>query len=154
MAKRPQRPNPNAPLIDATKDLVLTVTAADIKGASRKDQNECAAAHALCRQGHFRSAQVHKGRTYIEQRNGMWLRYMTPDDLHKELLIFDRGGRMEPGDFILKAPKGVQRLGAHAKPKGRGGQTGRPPRKIHVIENVRADAPRGRNLFKRLMGDA
>ena len=139
-----------APLRDATRDLVLHVTSADIKGATRGDNGDCAAAHALCRQEHFVAARVHKTKTYVRHKDGSMSRYITPAGLYTELCIFDRGGRMEAGDFILAAPKGSQKLGAHPKPKGKGGQTGKPPRKQHDIERVRDDAPKGGHLFRAL----
>jgi hypothetical protein len=146
MAKR----NRQAPLSDALRDLVLYVSPADIKGAKRGDSNHCAAANALCRQEHFKRAKVFKTKTYVQTKGGDWLRYITPKPLYNEIMIFDRGGKMEGGEFILPAPKGVQKLGAHVKPTGRGGATGKSPRKMHVIEKVRDSAPKGNNLFNRL----
>jgi hypothetical protein len=137
------------PLRDAVRDLVLHITPADIKGATRGDNGDCAAAHALCRQEHVKRAKVHKTKTYVFQRDGSIVRYVTPDALYSELLIFDRGGRMEGGDFILQAPKGSQKLGAHLKPKGPH-KTAKPPRKQHVIEKVRDAAPKGPALFRNL----
>jgi len=67
-------------------------------------------------------------------------------------MIFDRGGRMEEGDYILRAPKGSEKLGAHAKPRGKGGKTGKMPRQMHMVENVRADAPRGRGAYATMFG--
>lgn len=149
MSKRLRSPD-NAKLSDARRDLVLTVTPSDIKGATRGDNSACAAAHALCRQEKYRQAKVFKTKTYVQQRDGSWLRYITPGSLYTELMIFDRGGRMEAGDFILPAPKGIQKLGAHTKPKGRGGQTGKPPRSMHLIEKVRDSAHKGPALARHL----
>lgn len=140
-----------APLADAPRDLVLHITPGDIKGAKRSDPGHCAAANALCRQERIKRAKVFKTKTYVEDKAGNWWRYITPAALHHEIMIFDRGGRMEGGDFILPAPKGVQKLGAHQKPKGKGGKTGKPSRKMHVIENVRDHAPKGNSLFQRLV---
>lgn len=140
----------NLPIRDARKDLVLHITEADIKGAQRKKNGECAAAHALCRQEHFRRAKVFKTKTYVEMKDGRWLRYCTPGSLYTELMIFDRGGRMEAGDFILRAPKGIEKLGAHTKPRGPHLVTGRSKRGVHFIEKVRDHAPKGGNLFRHL----
>jgi hypothetical protein len=137
-------------LKDATRDLIVTVTESDIKSAKRRDNAACAAANALCRQEHFRQAMVYKTKTYVERRDGYWLRFITPGNLYTELMIFDRGGRMEAGDFILRAPKGIEKLGAHVKPRGKLGQTGRQPKVMHFIDNVRANAPKGPGLFRAL----
>ena len=138
----------HAVLRDAKRDLVLTVTEQDIKSSKPNDKGACAAAHALCRQEKFKKAWVHKTKTYVQLKDGTWERYVTPDNLYFEIMVFDRGGRMEAGDFKLEAPKGVQRLGAHQKPKGKAKKTGRLPNPIHVIMNVRENAPKGPNMFK------
>jgi hypothetical protein len=150
MAKhRPTQPT--SPLKDATRDLVLHITEADIRGAKRGDNSNCAAAHALCRQEkNFKAARVSKTKTYVFQRDGTMLRFITPGSLYTELMIFDRGGRMEAGDFILQAPKGSQKLGAHIKPRGPH-RTAKPSRKMHMIEKVRDDAPKGPGLYRSLM---
>lgn len=143
---------PDAPLKDAPKDLILTVTEKDIAGADRRKTNSCAAANALCRQERFAEARVFKTKSYVRLRNGEWLRYCTPQSLYVELMIYDRGGRMAPGEFVLRAPKGVERLGQHVKPRGPHLKTGKLARSMHVIENVRESAKRGAGLFKDLFG--
>lgn len=149
---RPMRTNPKAFLRDATEPLILIVTPSDIKSATRKNETTCAAANALCRQERFRQARVNKTKTYVQHRDGTWERYITPGALHTEILIYDRGGRMEPGEFKLMPPKGCQRLGFHPKPRGKLGKTGKLPATMHTIEHVRADAPRGKLLERMLMG--
>jgi hypothetical protein len=130
---------------DASRDLILTITYDDIKGAKRKDNDACAAAHALCRQQGFKEARVYKTTTYVKLRNGSWERYSTPKDLYMEILIFDRGGKMEGGQFKLAAPKGAKRLGYHAKPTGKKLRTGKPATSPHIVANVRESAPKGHN---------
>jgi hypothetical protein len=130
---------------DAGKDLILKITTRDIETSKRKVNDSCAAAHALCRQEGFKEARVYKGVTYVKKGDGSWLRFITPKDLYMEIMIFDRGGKMEGGDFRLAAPKGIKKLGAHHKPKGLGGQTGRLPNTPHILNNVRDNAPKGRN---------
>jgi hypothetical protein len=131
------------PVQDAKRDLVLHITEADIKGSKKKDSDYCAVANALCRQEHFKTARVHKGVTYVMHTDGTVTRYCTPKSLYIELLIFDRGGRMEPGEHKLQAPRGVKRLGMHEKPKGKKGKTGRPVKPVHLVKSVREDAPKG-----------
>jgi hypothetical protein len=149
--KRVLRPLSDLPLKDAKRDLILTVKEADIKGAKRKDNDACAAANALCRQGHFKQAKVFKTTTYVQLRDGSWERFITPKALYMEIMIYDRGGRFEAGDFRLEAPKGIKRLGHHAKPRGSLGKTGKPSKTIHTIDNVRANAPKGRGAYENLL---
>ena len=130
---------------DATRDLILKITQRDIDTSSRKKNNSCAAAHALCRQEGFKEARVYKKVTYVKKADGSWLRYTTPGDLYMEIMIYDRNGDMQKGEFKLTAPKGVMRLGHHAKPKGKRRQTGRLPTTPHIVTNVRDHAPKGRN---------
>jgi len=145
------KPNWSVPLMDAKRDLVLRITERDISGSKRKDNDACAAATALCRQEHFKEAKVFKTKTYVHLKDGTWLRYITPHSLYTEIMIFDRGGRFEAGEFILRAPKGVERLGHHMKPMGPKSTTGKPSRSIHIVGNVRDNAPKG-HLHKLLFG--
>jgi len=138
------------PVKDATRDLVLSITENDIKTAKRRDNYACAAAHALCRQQHYKQARVNKTTTMVALADGSWLRFITPGDLYTELMIFDRGGRMAAGQYILKAPKGTLKLGYRPKPTGPKAETGRPRRKQHVIDNVREDAPKGGAAYRAL----
>jgi len=140
----------NLPVRDATRDLILHITEADIKGSKRADNDHCAAANALCRQEHFKSARVHKNVTYVMNKDGTVTRYRTPKSLYMEIMIFDRGGRMEPGEFKLQAPKGTLRLGHHEKPKGKGNKTGRPVKAVHIVAKVRDNAPKGIASLKSL----
>jgi len=135
---------------DATKDLTITIDADDIKGAKRRKENSCAVAYALCRLAVFNEARVYRNITYARKLDGTWVRFRTPDDLYIELMVFDRGGRMQTGEYILKAPKGSQRLGQHPKPTGKRLTTGKVPRTPHIIENARAVAPKGHGALKAL----
>ena len=146
MAKRPM----DYKVKDASKDLILTVDADDIKVARRRESGTCAAAYALCRMGTFNEARVYRKVTYARKLDGTWLRFITPDDLYVELMVFDRGGRMQAGEFRLKAPTGTKKLGAHYKPKGTRGTTGKLPTTPHIIEAVRGVAPKGKNTLKAL----
>lgn len=135
---------------DATKDLVVKIDADDIKGAKRRKENSCAVAYALCRQGVFNEARVYRKITYCRRLDGTWLRFLTPDDLYIELMVFDRGGRMQTGEYKLIAPKGSKRLGFHAKPTGKKQKTGKLAPSPHIIENARNVAPKGRNALRAL----
>jgi hypothetical protein len=147
--RRPTRDVSNI-LRDAKRDLVLTIKETDIAGAKRKDNNACAAANALCRQEHFKKAKVFKTKTYVLLKDGTWQRYITPKSLYMEIMIYDRGGRFEAGDFLLRAAKGTERLGEHLKPTGKKLKTGKPSKPIHTIDNVRENAPKGRGAYEAL----
>ena len=150
MTKQPKRPMDYA-VKDASRDLVLKITKRDIETSKRKSNDSCAAAHALCRQEHFKEARVYKTTTYVKKADGTWMRFLTPKDLYMEIMIFDRGGKMEHGAFKLTAPKGTMRLGHHAKPTGsRLRKAGKLPNTPHIVTNVRDNAPKGRNHLQAL----
>jgi hypothetical protein len=150
MAKPRKKIVLDLPVKDAKRDLVLHITPADIKGSKPGDGDYCAVANALCRQEKFKTARVHKGVTYVMHTDGTVTRYKTPQSLYVELLIFDRGGRMEPGEHKLQAPRGSERLGHHEKPKGPKARTGKPVRAVHLVKSVREDAPKGIQSLKAL----
>jgi len=137
---------------DATRDLILTIKERDVEGSKRKKNDACAAAHALCRQEKFKEARVYKTTTYVKKADGTWVRYITPKDLYMEIMIFDRGGKMDVGDFRLHAPKGSMRMGHHVKPTGKARKTARLPNSPHIVANVRDNAPKGRNHLAALFG--
>jgi hypothetical protein len=146
--------NYGLPVADAKKDLILHITENDIRGGKRSDNDFCAAANALCRQEGFKAARIFKTMTYVYNDDGSVTRYVTPDSLYLEIMVYDRGGRFIPGDHRLKAPRGVMRLGSRDKPKGKGGKTGKLPRAVHnIINNVREDAPKGIKSLKSLFGE-
>jgi len=133
------------PVRDATANTVITIQPRDISHGKRNKPGECPAARACCRGLGATKALIYRTKTFL--RNGKeWVRYNTPQSLRTELVAFDRGGRMMPGDFIILAPKGSQRLGRH-KPTGPKRRSGKPRRKWHLTESVRERAP---NLHERL----
>lgn len=134
-------------IIDATRDLVLSIEEQDVKGAKRRKSNSCAAAYALCRTQKFNEARVYKKVTYVRKLDGTWLRFMTPDDLYVEIIVFDRGGRMQTGEYKLLAPRGCKKLGAHYKPSGKRNKTGKVPTTPHIISSVRERAPKSLESF-------
>jgi hypothetical protein len=143
------------PVFDAKRDLVLHITQNDIAGGKKADSDYCVAANALCRQEGFKTARVHKTMTYVYHKDGTVSRYVTPQSLYMEIMIYDRGGKMEAGDHILKAPKGSSRLGHHEKPRGpHKDKTGKLKRPAHLVPSVREDAPKGLKALKVLFGEA
>ena len=106
-------------VVDAKDDLLLQIIPADIRTASTKKPETCAAARACKRQENL-TARIHITRIYLK-RNGdeIWTRYITPKSLRTEIIAFDRGGSMVPGKYLLKAPRKYERLGEYhpGKPK-------------------------------------
>jgi hypothetical protein len=127
------------PVRDATADTVITIQHRDINHGKPNSPGECPAARACCRGLHATEALIYRTKTYLRNGKG-WTRYVTPASLRTELVAFDRGGRMMPGDHIIRAPKGTERLGRH-KPTGPKSRSGKPRRKWHLTESVRERAP-------------
>ena len=125
---------------DAKKPLQLEITKQDIVRAKPLDPENCAAACALKRQG-FAEAVVMRSVTYVNRgskESPDWIRFATPISLAREIVALDRGGRVEPGDFILK-PFGTHRqLGARAWQE-RGSSTKPPSNRVcrHVTAKIR-----------------
>jgi hypothetical protein len=140
---RPEKSNPNVTLFDAVAPLILSIEPRDIANAKRGDGEACAAAHAICRQEHVKRALVCKTKTYVWHKDGTVERFITPRALRTEILIFDRHGQMEGGDYRLMPPTGVQRLGHHVKPTGPKLTTGKVRSVQHVVGKVRPNAPKG-----------
>ena len=97
---------------NAKKSVTLHITDGDINKAKRKNAGGCAAALACRRQLHAVEARVHLGRTYV-RRNGKWVRYLTSQALRSELIAFDKGGKFEPGDYILYRMQPAKSTGRH-----------------------------------------
>lgn len=126
------------PVIDARRDIVLEITPRDCSFSDPKKPNSCAAARAIKRSHIGLEARVHVTRIYIRANKGNWQRFMTPDSLKYEIVAFDRGGEMMPGEYLLRAPKGKERLGATRSPKKvRYKNPKRKSRGYHRITNVR-----------------
>lgn len=129
------------PIVDADKDLEISVTARDINAnAKRKNPAECVFAQACYREVECKDVRVHKTRFYILDPKGKhYVRFIAPSAIRSETIAYDRGGAIEVGDYVLKAPVGTQMLGAkpgRKEPEGKRGKTPRWPH--HVTMNVRA----------------
>ena len=123
------------PVRDATKAVKLVITEEDLRYAQRKNARTCAAAHAFSRDNEIQEAIVQRGRTYLLRKDAeAWERYETPYDLKRETIAFDRGGRMETGEFYLKPTKPSDRLGVARERKYTGE---RPPRGKLIRKKVR-----------------
>lgn len=141
MSKKPKKKRPvffrGLPMVDASEDLNLSITPADIRRAikNRKDPNNCAAAEAIKRQEICKDVAVYMSRTYVKDKD-RWVRYVTPSAISREVTSFDRGSEFEPGDYTLKAPSPSNRLGVHRGKTTR--KTGKQKKQKHVTLNVRS----------------
>jgi hypothetical protein len=123
------------PVIDATHGLRLKIKKPDITGSSKADPTNCAAARALKREAGA-DARVYLTRTYVKVGR-VWMRFMTPESISREITAFDRGAAFEPGEYVLTPPSVTQRLGA-VKPTGpKKTRNGRSTRPRHVTASVR-----------------
>jgi len=122
------------PIKDAKKSVVLHITKNDVNKGRSKKPGECAAALACKRDFGATEARVHMSRVYL-RFNGHWERYKTSGALRSEIVAFDRGGRFEPGEYILLKME-PSRKGD--KSRGQRNGRGRKPRgPIHILTNVR-----------------
>src|SRR5215813_14842731 len=64
------------PVVDAIKPLMVEITDTDIRAASKKGGDFCAAALALCRDDKIEDAFVHLSVTYVRYHN-RWVRFRT-----------------------------------------------------------------------------
>lgn len=131
------------PVKDADEKIVVTITKTDVQTGSLKEAKSCAAANALCRQTGAKEARVHFSRAYLKQGK-VWKRYLVQDALRAEIIAFDRGGKFEPGEYVLSPVTPNLRLDAptRAKGDGRSGKKhpqkgNRPKRPYHVVSGVR-----------------
>lgn len=132
-------------VVDATKNMVITISKRDAALGKTKDPAACAAARAIVRTiADAKQARVHLGRTYIEMPD-KWVRFKTPSGLKTEIVSFDRGTKAEyaEGSYTLYAPAPSDRLGNRPKPLGKNqykNKKRRPhiARIIHHVEGVRA----------------
>lgn len=115
------------PVKDADEKIAVTITKNDVRTGTLKEAKSCAAANALCRQTGAKEARVHFSRAYLKVGK-VWKRYQVPNALRAEIIAFDRGGKFEPGEYVLHPITQAQRLD-------------RPSRKRYAYENDKALLP-------------
>ena len=126
------------PIVDATTDLKLSITKADVQGSRKKDPSKCAAAQALSRT--FKTeAKVFMSRTYIKSPDKKsWLRFITPEPIAREITSFDRGSSFECGEYKLRRPSKGQQLGHYRGESTRTTNLAyKPKRVMHTTAQVR-----------------
>jgi hypothetical protein len=123
---------------DAIRPCVLKINKADAN-SGQKDPSTCAAAKAACRVGNVVEARIYRTRSYLLIGKS-WVRYATPGALRVELIAFDRGGRFDPGEYVLETLPANKQIGMEKrrKPTGPKRQKRMAP---HVIRGIRPRAP-------------
>jgi hypothetical protein len=130
------------PVVDAKRPLKLKITAGDIAKAadSTKEPDRCAVARACYRELHVKEARIHLGRIYLRTNDHNWVRYKTPPELRTEIIAFDRGGRFQPQEVVIKPVSPKEQKGGHTggpMPPRAQRKPGKPRRPYHRVEDVR-----------------
>lgn len=127
------------PVRDLTKPLRLVISEEDCRRGNSKTPSSCAAALAACRLPKITEARIHIGRVFLNVANKYWLRGKTPGALRTEIVSFDRGGKFEPGEYIVRPLCPSETANKHAKdykPVKRGG----PKRRMKILKSIRGNA--------------
>ncbi len=126
------------PVIDARKAVKITITADDVKRASRKKPNTCAIARTCLREPGVKEVRIHLTRAYMRTNTKNWVKFLVPRVLRSEIIAFDRGGRFAPGEYKLYKVNPAQRIGR--KMSADTPKTGRKRKraKMHFISDVRS----------------
>lgn len=132
------------PVKDALRAITLEIDRKDISGADRKKPETCVAAAAChAHLGKVKDVRVHLSRIFIlREKAAFWERYETPKALRAEIIAFDRGGRFEPGTFVLVPPPDKARRGGARKVSGDRGKAASKRAKAmrHMTAGVRDNA--------------
>lgn len=98
-------------LVDAKKDAKIEVTKADTKSATVRNHKACAMAVACKRKLNLDGVIMSISTAYLV-KGDIATRYMVPPSVSREIVAFDRNAMFEPGEYLLKAPKGENLMGA------------------------------------------
>lgn len=100
-------------IVDATQSLHIDLKPHDIKMGTRKKAKECAFACAAKRIDRtIKHAFFYRSTAWLEKDDGKLVRYMLPTSVQREIISFDRGGGMMPGEYLMKPPAKSQSLDA------------------------------------------
>jgi hypothetical protein len=129
------------PIIDATETVLIEVTKRDVNSelAERQSPSSCLLARACKRDMEAVQVRVHLTRIYV-LKDKQWHRFIASRNLETEIVVFDRGGDFQPGQYLLRRPQKSQQLGAaRAAPRKprKSGPHKSPYLPRHVFENVR-----------------
>lgn len=150
MAKR-RITKPEPVVVEATQDFVLKITQADVNKAlkmrGRKDETACAIACALLRLPGVQKVRADRAITLVKMSDGKWHRYRTPQSLRDQIILFDRAGIFDPGDYALKRPSKSFTRVSKAAYQMHGAVSRKRNRPHHWMDGVRAGAdPKYQNL--------
>lgn len=112
------------PVVDATADLMVFVTARDVTCAAPKNPCECAIAKAVKRAaGGAAEAEVWRSFAYVKATNEdgaiVWLRYRLSPRTRARVEQFDKTGDAPVGAYMLKAPTETQTLAYRARQRAK-----------------------------------
>lgn len=137
------------PVVDAVEDVSIVITPTDVKNSKVKNPGECAAALAGRRELH-REVRVFVSRMYVKDKTSSgqerWIRFVTPENISREIVSFDRGASFEPGEYSFKAPSKASQLGAPNRGSSNTGKgTKHRPRKVtaNIRENAKSHSSTG-----------
>lgn len=91
-------------LTNATRPIIVGVAVDDILKSRTKNSKCCAFARAAKREPGVRAAYFFRSTAFLEFGDRM-VRYDLPQAVQKEIVSFDRGGVMAPGQYELKPPR-------------------------------------------------
>lgn len=107
---------PNSPgIVDAVKDMTITITEEDRANAICGDRHHCVIANALRRYRGILDVRVGATTARVLRRDG-WHRYILPPNEVASIFAYDFAGQKMPSGMKihLLAPKAHQRLGVRA----------------------------------------
>lgn len=99
---------------DATAPLALNVEPRHVRRGKVNEPGRCAFAECAKESLHADAAYFFRSIAYV-QKGKKLTRYVLPMSMQKEVVAFDRGKAMEPGDYRLSPPEKSATLGAAMK---------------------------------------
>lgn len=125
---------------DATKAMVVDVTASDNANADVKNHRTCALAIAATRCFHADGAIIGMTTSWLIKGRTAY-RFMNAETVTREITSFDRKAGFDAGMYLLSPPSESNRLGmvrSHNPLRGGNGNRKTKPSFRHYTRNVRA----------------
>lgn len=133
-------------VVDAKRDLSVSLTKRDVTTAKRKDHNGCAMVEACRRMPEVEGVIVSTRTAYLV-KGEVATRFLVPERVTREITSFDRGADFAVGDYRLKKPYRRYEQPPRKRTKGERPKSGpsladMSHRDIkHAIEGVRTPLP-------------
>jgi hypothetical protein len=122
---------------DGKKAIVIEVTGADERNATKRAHKTCAMAVACKRKLNLDGVIISVGTAYLV-KDKKAVRYQLPPSVSREVVSFDRDGGFRPGTYQLSAVPKSNRLGHEPRGKGHGPNRGSDNRPlVHHTEGIR-----------------